>query len=341
MKRPPDFWWRQGFSWQALLLALPSLIYGRISGQRMLRKPSAKASVPVICIGNFIVGGTGKTPFSLRLAERLRQEGYQPAFLLRGYGGKESGPLVVDLERHKAEDVGDEAILLANSAPTVIAADRVAGARIIEQLEADILIMDDGFQNSALHKDLSIVLVDAAVGLGNGACLPAGPLRAPMSAQIFKTDVLVSVGEGSAAKDAIHLASRKGVPILSARIVAEPNESLEERALFAYAGIGRPEKFFDTLRTLGLDVAETRVFGDHHPVTEKEAEDLVAVAYSRDLQLVTTSKDMVRLDPGEHEIFRWLAERSEVLEITIAIEQEERLIGIIREKLRQRSLANR
>ena len=238
MKQAPDFWWRRGFSWQVLILSLPSLVYGRIAGRRMLQKPLGRASVPVICIGNFVVGGTGKTPFSLRLAERLQSEGYKPAFLLRGYGGSEEGPLVVEPYEHDAATVGDEALLLARQAPTVIAANRVAGADLIRDLDADIILMDDGFQNPALHKDLSIVLVDAETGLGNGRCLPAGPLRAPVHTQILKTDVLVVVGEGDAARQAVHLASRKGVPICTATLEADDTELLRECSLLAYAGSG-------------------------------------------------------------------------------------------------------
>lgn len=337
MSGPPRFWWRQGWSWQALLLALPSLVYGHFAGQRMLQKPAGSASVPVICIGNFVVGGTGKTPFSIRLAERLRLEGHRPAFLLRGYGGKEQGPLLVDPDRHTAEDVGDEALLLAATAPTVIAADRVAGAQTIKDLDADILIMDDGFQNPALFKDLSIVLVDGETGLGNGLCLPAGPLRAPMARQIIKTDVLVVVGEGNAAQNAVHLASRKGLPILYAKIIPEAKEALKEHALLAYAGIGRPQKFFDSLNKLGLDVAETRAFADHHRFSEKDARALLTEAESRNLQLVTTAKDMARLKMARHEIFRWLRARSKVLDVTMKIDQEDRLIGLVREVCRLRN----
>jgi len=337
MKQAPGFWWRRGGSWQALMLALPSIVYGGVAGRRMLRAPQGRASVPVICVGNFVVGGAGKTPFSLRLAQRLEGEGYKPAFLLRGYGGSEKGPLVVDAYEHDAATVGDEALMLARQAPTVIAADRIAGADLIGKLDADIILMDDGFQNPALHKDLSIVLVDAETGLGNGRCLPAGPLRAPMNVQILKTDVLVVVGEGDAARDAVHLASRRGLPIISATLEAEDTELLRECSLLAYAGIGRPRKFFASLVGLGLDVAETRAFADHHEFTEKEAEALLTRSEAKGLQLVTTAKDMVRLNTARHEIFRWLAARSAVLNVTMKIQGEDRLVGLIREIRRSRT----
>ncbi|WP_417685470.1 tetraacyldisaccharide 4'-kinase [Roseibium sp.] len=337
MRNAPAFWWQKGLKWQALALYLPSLIYGRATGARMMRKPSGAARVPVVCVGNFVVGGVGKTPFALRLAKRLAAEGFEPGFLLRGYGGSESGPLVVDADRHDSEQVGDEALMLAKTAPTVVAADRVAGAALAESNYADIIIMDDGFQNPALAKDLTVVLVDAATGLGNGLCLPAGPLRAPMSNQIGKTDVLVVVGQGSAADEVLHLAGRRGLPILHAHVEPDIQEELKGVPLLAFAGIGRPQKFFSTLQDAGLDVAETRSFPDHHAYTVEQAEDMLRRAEAEGYQLVTTAKDMVRLETAQHEIFRWLCARTEVLNVRMKIEDEDRLVAAIREKIRSRA----
>lgn len=171
----------------------------------------------------------------------------------------------------------------------------------------------------------------------NGRCLPAGPLRAPVNIQIVKADVLVVVGEGDAARDAVHLASRKGLPIISATLEAEDTDLLRECSLLAYAGIGRPQKFFASLERLGLDVAETRAFADHHGFTEKEAEALLTRAETEGFQLVTTEKDMVRLKTARHEIFRWLAARSAVLKVTMKIQEEDRLVGLIREIRRSRT----
>ncbi|WP_417666688.1 tetraacyldisaccharide 4'-kinase [Roseibium sp.] len=337
MRNAPAFWWQRSLSWKALALYLPSLLYGRVSGSRMSGKPSGHCKLPVICIGNFVLGGVGKTPFALRLARRLAVEGYEAGFLLRGYGGSEKGPLLVDPAEHDAEMVGDEALMLAKAAPTVVAADRVAGAQLAQEQGIDILIMDDGFQNPALGKDLTIVLVDAATGLGNGLCLPAGPLRAPMSRQIVKTDLLVVVGSGDGADEAVHLAGRRGLPILHAHVEPEIQDELKERPLLAYAGIGRPEKFFKTMSDAGLDVAVSRSFPDHHPFTESEAQALLQQAEAEGLQLVTTAKDMARLETSRHEIFRWLSARSEVLDITMKIDDEERLIAAIREAIRSKA----
>lgn len=337
MSKTPAFWWGSRLSLPAICLVLPSWFYGRIAGRRLEGKPKGEAGVTVICIGNFVVGGTGKTPFALRLAERLQDDGHKPVFLLRGYGGNEKGPLLVDLALHGAQDVGDEALLLAELAPTIVAADRVAGAEKAGSLDADILIMDDGFQNPTLAKDLSIVLVDAKTGVGNGLCLPAGPLRAPLSPQVNKADVLVVVGIGDAAQSTIHLASRRGLPIAHAHIVPRPTSVLAERPLLAYAGIGRPRKFFDSLSELGLTVARTRSFADHHRYSEQDATLLLKQAEDEDLQLVTTAKDMARLNTARHEIFRWLAAKSEVLEISMEIQEEDFLTGLIAEKHRQRA----
>ncbi|MEP4769050.1 MAG: tetraacyldisaccharide 4'-kinase [Roseibium sp.] len=342
MNKAPDFWWKPRATAKAFLLSPISWLYGRISGHRMLEKPKAKCALPVICIGNFVVGGSGKTPFALRLVELLKDEGYQPGFLLRGYGGRERGPLLVDPANHTAEDVGDEALLLVSAGPTVISTDRPAGAKLLEQQPVDIVVMDDGFQNPALQKDLSLVLVDCAVGFGNGLCFPAGPLRAPPQKQVLKTDCLVLVGEGEAGEPAVHLAGRKGLPIIHARIVPEPNELLEGQRLFAFAGIGRPEKFFQSLKDQGLDVRKTRSFADHHAYTEADARALLSEAEAEGLQLATTAKDMTRLKSSDAELFRWLSSRAAVLDVHMEIDGEVRLLGLLKETLSRRGFhANR
>ncbi|GAA0778748.1 tetraacyldisaccharide 4'-kinase [Roseibium denhamense] len=336
MTKAPEFWWQPNLSAKAALLMPAGWIYGAVAARRMRSRPKAKSRLPVICIGNFVAGGTGKTPFAIRLAERLSEEGHAPGFLLRGYGGKHKGPLPIDPDRHDAAIVGDEALMLASVGPTIVSADRAAGAALAESLEIDILLMDDGFQNPALAKDLTIVLVDAAVGFGNGQCIPAGPLRAPVRAQILKADCLIVVGKGEAAEPAIHLAARKGLPILHAHVEPSRNDALIGRKLFAYAGIGRPEKFFQTLKDQGLDVKQTRAFADHHLFTEQDARALITQAEENGLQLVTTAKDMARLETGSGELMHWLASRSEVLDVDMVIEEEDRLIALINERLRRR-----
>jgi len=336
----PEFWWRTSPDVRSLALWPMAVIYGRISGHRMLRKPSGRAGVPVICIGNYVIGGVGKTPFSLKLARLLKGHGRVPAFLLRGYGGSTKGPVVVEPGRHTADEVGDEAFLLAGQAPTIVAADRVAGAALAETQGVDLIIMDDGFQNPALFKDLSIALVDAKVALGNGFCLPAGPLRAPLSAQIRKTDVLVVVGEGTAADEVVHQASRRGLPLLRAHIEAKPVDGLADSPVFAYAGIGRPAKFYDSLRALGMEVAETRSFADHHVFSERDAQQLLTDAEARGLQLVTTEKDMARLENSRAEIHRWLAARSMALPVEMVLDNEARLLELVEDAVRKRAFGH-
>lgn len=339
MKTAPDFWWKTGFSLPALLLAPVGWIYGLVAGRRILKRAGYKSRLPVICIGNFVVGGTGKTPFAIELAYRLQEDGHTPGFLLRGYGGREKGPVLVDADRHNADEVGDEALLLARYGPTVVAADRPAGARLAEQQSIDVLVMDDGFQNPALAKDLSLVLVDCATGFGNGKCLPAGPLRAPAGKQMLKADCLILVGEGDAAEAAVHLAGRKGLPILHAHLRPQSNETLSGKKLFAFAGIGRPQKFFETLKGQGLEVKRTRAFPDHHAYSQADIQALLTEAEEAGLTLVTTAKDMARLETSDGELFHWIASSTEVLEVRMEIDNEDRLAGLIKEKLRLRKLS--
>lgn len=337
MRTAPAFWWSDRIGLKAALLSPFSLIYGAISGRRMHQAPSAHASLPVICIGNFVVGGAGKTPFALKLCALLKAEGHKPIFLLRGYGGRLKGPVLVDPEKHSGADVGDEAFLLAAAAPTIVSANRPEGAAFAAALEASLILMDDGFQNPALAKDLTLALVDAQTGTGNGLCLPAGPLRAPLSAQIRKAGALVVVGEGTRAAKAVHLAARRGLPIIEAKLAPTNGAEFEGQKVLAYAGIGRPEKFFASLAAAGAEVVETRAFGDHHPYSEAEAQGLLTRAETQGLQLVTTAKDMARIESAEGEIYRWLAKRSAVLEVDMRIEPETRLMDLISETLRRRS----
>lgn len=337
MSKSPEFWWRKPFPLSAAPLVPFSWIYGFVSGKRMFRKPKAKSRLPVVCIGNFVVGGTGKTPFAIALAELLRSDGLAPGFLLRGYGGRERGPLLVDAAGQDAGDVGDEALLLAEHGPTIISSDRPRGARLAEAQAIDVLLMDDGFQNPALAKDLNLVLVDCATGFGNGFCLPAGPLRAPADRQIIRTDCLVLVGEGEEADEAVHLAGRKGLPILHAHLRPRANMVLASADLFAFAGIGRPQKFFKSLKDMGYSVRKTREFADHHKYSEADARALMTEAENEGLQLVTTRKDKVRFASSDSELFRWLSAKTEVLDVVMEIDDADRLLALIREKLRAKS----
>ncbi|MBO6755238.1 MAG: tetraacyldisaccharide 4'-kinase [Roseibium sp.] len=335
--KAPRFWWSENLSGAAIVLWPVAWLYGWFAARRLHRRPRGGSNLPVICIGNYVAGGTGKTPFALMLAALLAKDGIRPGFLLRGYGGRAKGPVVVDPAAHMATDVGDEALLLAREAPTVVAADRVAGAGLAQTLDIDVLLMDDGFQNPSLKKDLAFALVDAATGVGNGLCLPAGPLRAPLADQIVKTDVLVIVGTGGQADEVVHLAARKGLPILHAELVPGLHEDLKDTPLHAFAGIGRPEKFFRMLEDLGLNVARTSSFPDHHAFTEEDAKRLLQQSETDGHVLVTTEKDMARIASAPEEVFRWLENRSATLLVAMNVSETGRLLSLVHGTVRNRA----
>ena len=267
--RAPRFWWQSSPSLQAHLLRPAGILYTSIAAQRMRRR-GEKADLPVICIGNFTVGGAGKTPTALAVARMLDAAGESPAFLSRGYGGRLRGPVQVRL-KHTASDVGDEPILLSKTARTIISRDRPAGARLSYEMGATVVIMDDGLQNPSLIKDCAIAVVDGATGIGNGLSLPAGPLRAPMDVQWPAVDAVLVIGEGGPGQEVAEEAERRGKRVFQAWLgPTEAARALEGRKVLAFAGIGRPEKFFETLKACGATVEVAQPFPDHHPYTASE-----------------------------------------------------------------------
>lgn len=262
-----------------------------------MQRPGADAGIPVICVGNYHVGGAGKTPTVLALVHLLRELGERPCVLSRGYGGRLSGPLHVDAHGHAAADVGDEPLMMARHVPVVVSRDRIAGAVMAKGDDASVIVMDDGFQNPALRKDVSLIVIDAHRGLGNGLVFPAGPLRAPLPPQLARTDALIVIGEGSAADSLASAVAARGAPVLRARVMAEAHAvaSLSGRRVLAFAGIGDPARFFRTLRASEIDVAATRTFPDHHFYSREDVAALAADAKRESLILVTTEKDMARL----------------------------------------------
>lgn len=268
--------------------------------RRALTRPVA-LPVPVICVGNVSAGGAGKTPTALALLRRLSARGFAPHALSRGYGGSAKGPLQVDPAIHDAALVGDEPLLLAAVAPTWTARDRAAGALAAVAAGAGCLVMDDGHQNPALRKDLSIVAVDGGAGFGNRRVMPAGPLRESVAAGLARADMVLVIGDdryGAAAE-----AAAAGLPVLTGRLVPDPAAAaaLRGRRVFAFAGIGRPEKFFDTLREIGAETVETLSFPDHHPFTAAEIDDALKRAAALGAVPVATVKDRVRLPPDRRE----------------------------------------
>jgi len=313
MRRAPAFWARR-HSLAGWGLSPVAWIYGAIAAHRLHRRPSYTAPVPVICVGNFTLGGAGKTPTAIALGDYLRGQGRAPVFLTRGYGGRLAGPVVVDAEVHSAVDVGDEALLLARHAPTVVAADRAAGAKAAITAGADVIVMDDGFQNPSLAKTRSLVVVDAEAGIGNGRVFPAGPLRAPLDSQMAFADVVLLIG-GKLGAGAVHVAAGiHGVPLLSARYETVNGADFAGARVLAYAGIARPEKFFRSLGDAGAEVDGVS-FADHHPFTQEEAEDLLWRAETSGRLLVTTEKDHARLAGASRGTLKELADVSAVLRI--------------------------
>jgi len=293
--REPAFWHRPA-SWKSHLLRPLGALYGAVA-RRRLRREGLDAGIPVFCVGNYHVGGAGKTPTVLALAALLRDLGELPVVLSRGYGGKLRGPVKVDPARHLADDVGDEPLMMASTLPVVIARDRANGVALAKSQGASVILMDDGFQNPAIVKDAALIVIDARRGLGNGQVFPAGPLRAPLLPQLAMTDALIVIGEGNAAADVAAAVAAQGKPVLTARIKPDAGSlaALKGKRVLAFAGIGDPDRFFTTLRSNGIDVARQRAFADHHEFLQSEIDDLLAQARRDALIPVTTEKDLARL----------------------------------------------
>jgi tetraacyldisaccharide 4'-kinase len=299
MRLEAPFWWYRERGALASALAPLGRLYGRLAERRAARVTPYRSRLPVICIGNLTAGGGGKTPTALAVAALLGEFGARGCFLTRGYGGTSEGPLFVRKE-HSASEVGDEPLLLAEAAPTMVSADRVAGAKAIEATEASVIVMDDGFQNPSLVKDLSLIMVDAGVGLGNELIMPAGPLRAPLDAQLGRADALVVIGSGDKAASLADAFKAQSKPVFTARIVSRQDSRwLRVLPVIGFAGIANPQKFFATLGTNGALLEEKRAFPDHHRYTSREAAALLKLAKDRKAMLVTTEKDWVRLPDEE------------------------------------------
>lgn len=286
----PAFWYRKDSAATAMLTPL-SAIY--LAGHRLRQKLARpyRSSLPVLCVGNIVAGGSGKTPAVLALLDVIRNGGMakDPCILTRGYGGKLKGPTQTDPQIHNFRDVGDEALLLARQAPVLVSADRAAGARAAELQGADLILMDDGFQNPGLVKTCSFLVVDSMSEFGNGCLLPAGPLREPLSEALARANGCILVGDGPVPKE---LAD---TPVFRAHITAHIKDSCFSGDFFAFAGLGRPEKFKKTLEDSGVHVTGWKSFADHHPYTEKDMRTLTALAANKNAQLLTTEKDLVRI----------------------------------------------
>lgn len=299
--KTPEFWYRDVVDAGPLstLLIPAGAVWSTVTRLRMARARPLALDIPVICIGNLTAGGSGKTPIVAELAAIAREDGLRPHILMRGYGGKIKGPERVDPAKHSYKDVGDEALVLARSAPVWVSADRAAGAQAARDAGAQLIIMDDGFQNPSVKKDLSLIVVDGESGFGNGRIIPAGPLRESVDSGLKRADGVIIMGP-----DRHNLADefRNRLPVIRAETEPGCTCSLWGREVVAFAGIGRPQKFRASLEWLGANICGFFPFPDHHVFTDKDMDMLKAQATEFQAALVTTRKDFVRLPPEMQEL---------------------------------------
>lgn len=324
----PPFWWEKP-DWRARLLAPVAGIYGAVSRRRLVKSVPPQVAAPVLCIGNFTVGGAGKTPTAIAFSKAALRHGLKPGIVSRGYGGKYKGLHLVDPENDSARYVGDEPLLLARHAPVVLSANRYRAANHLIEQGCNFIVMDDGFQSARLHVDFALLVVDSMRGIGNGRVIPAGPLRAPLIDQLRKTDALLRIGSGEEADFVLRQASRAGRPTYDARLIPSSAKLIDGRKWLAFAGIGNPEKFFASVRQAGGEIVDTCIFRDHHLYLLDEIKTLVSQAERGNLELITTAKDYVRIAtmPGLPEA---VLGRITVLDVELEFDRKEAIDLIIK-----------
>jgi tetraacyldisaccharide 4'-kinase len=338
MRKAPDFWWRSERGWAAVALMPAAKLWGAAAGWRMGRPPRYRPPVPVICVGHLIVGEAGEIRTVVALARIARGHGFKPGILVSSHTGSARGPILVDPAIYNAEHVGDEALVAAEAAPTVVARDRVAGAKALVAAGADLIVMDDGLQEPAVTKDLTFIVADADVGIGNGLTVPAGPVRAPLQPQLRRADALLVLGEGDASEPVIRAAARAGRGILRPRLKPARIKDWRKQPILAFAGVSRPKQFFALVAGTGAEVARTMSFPDHHRYSAAEAADLVSAADAGGLRLVTTERDMARL-AGRSGAIATLRERAEVFHASLEFENPPAVGEMIDAAARKAALA--
>ncbi|MGW6777921.1 tetraacyldisaccharide 4'-kinase [Brucella pseudogrignonensis] len=335
----PPFWWDKP-NWRAFALAPLSWIYGAVAGRRLLKAEPPKVPAPVLCIGNFTVGGAGKTPTAIAFAKAAKERGLHPGIVSRGYGGNYKGLHIVDPSTDSARHVGDEPLLLARHAPVALCPDRLKSALELHQRGCDFIIMDDGFQSARLHTDFSLLVVDSTRGIGNGKVIPAGPLRAPLTDQMRKTDAVLRIGKGAEADFVVRQASRAGRAVYEAQLQPSSSADVAGNRWLAFAGIGNPSKFFASVQQAGGEVAEGKTFPDHYSYQPDDIAKLIETAEKLGVGLITTAKDHVRLvtmSDVPNAFIRNLA----VLDVDLAFERKDaigRILDTAIERYKGRSI---
>lgn len=336
--RTPDFWWEPIPTLAARVLKPFGDAYAAETAGRMQRR-GVKFEIPVITIGAFALGGPGKSPTVEAIVRLLIAAGEQPAILSRGYGSaaaKQRAPRFVNPAEHSARDVGDEPLLLTRVAPIIVGADRVeAGWLARRAVNPSVLVLDDGLQSRQVEPDLAIAVVDGEVGTGNGLCLPAGPLRAPLASQWAHIDALIIVGRGERGESVAKIAAARGKSVLTARLAPKPGdpERFAGRPVVAFAGIGRPQKFFRLMEEIGADIRAWHSFADHHVYTRRELAQLMAEAERLNAQLVTTEKDLLRLRPSTY------SDGIDALVVELVLDDPEALASLLRSALPSKTKA--
>lgn len=302
-----SFWWRKPdrLDWRAALLSPLAAIYGAVARKRMMQATPPQIAMPVLCIGNFTVGGAGKTPTCIAFAQAATAAGLKPGIVSRGYGGTFKGVHLVDGTKDTAKLTGDEPLLLARHAMVAVSADRFAAAKILQHHGCDFIIMDDGFQSMRLHYDYALLVVDAVRGIGNGRIIPAGPVRAPVMTQLQQASALLRISPNhlqgdDAALTVIRMAARANKPFFDAKLVSIAHQPVEGQRYLAFAGIGNPQKFYASVQELGGEVVINRSFGDHYSYKPEDIRLLLNDARNAGLVLATTAKDYVRLSQLGH-----------------------------------------